>query len=161
MKQAEEMHYGGRHAKYLTEIAETCRGLAEMTEHTLEEDYLPIVLGGDHSIVIGSFSGVSDFYRKQEKTVGYIWLDAHGDMNTPDSSPSGNIHGMPLAALMGYGVPWPGRLARIPIPKSSRATFLSSVFAILTPGEQAGQGVRGARLHHARDRRARHARRHD
>ena len=64
-----------------------------------------MVLGGDHSLAIGSFSGVSNFYRKQSKKVGYLWLDAHGDMNTPESSPSGNVHGMPLAALIGYGAP--------------------------------------------------------
>jgi arginase len=76
-----------------------------MTERTLEEGFLPLVLGGDHSLAIGSFSGVSNFFRKQQKKIGYLWLDAHGDMNTPDSSPSGNVHGMPLAALMGYGAP--------------------------------------------------------
>jgi len=103
VKQPEEQHFGEKHAKYLREIAETCRGLAEITEHSLEEGYLPVVLGGDHSLAAGSGSGVASFYRKQEKRVGYIWLDAHGDMNTPDGSPSGNVHGMPLAALMGHG----------------------------------------------------------
>jgi arginase len=105
VKQAEEQPYGEKRAKYLNEIAETCRGLAEMTEQTLSEGFLPVVLGGDHSIAIGSCSGVSDFFRKQSKKIGYLWLDAHGDMNTPDSSPSGNVHGMPLAALIGYGAP--------------------------------------------------------
>jgi len=105
VKQAEEQHYGEKRAKYLNEIAETCRGLAEFTERTLSEGFLPLVLGGDHSIAVGSFSGVSKFFRKQSKKVGYLWLDAHGDMNTPESSPSGNVHGMPLAALMGYGAP--------------------------------------------------------
>ncbi len=105
VKQPEEQPYGEKRAKYLNEIAETCRGLAEMTERTLGEGFLPLVLGGDHSLAIGSFSGVSNFFRKQQKKIGYLWLDAHGDMNTPDSSPSGNVHGMPLAALMGYGPP--------------------------------------------------------
>src|SRR5215472_1058296 len=105
VKQPEEQHYGEKRAKYLNEIAETCRGLAEMTEHTLSEGFLPLVLGGDHSIAIGSCSGVSSHFRKQSKRIGYLWLDAHGDMNTPESSPSGNIHGMPLAAIMGYGAP--------------------------------------------------------
>ena len=105
VKQAEEQPYGEKRAKYLNEIAETCRGLAEMTEQTLAEGLLPLVLGGDHSIAIGSCSGVSDFFRKQSKKIGYLWLDAHGDMNTPESSPSGNVHGMPLAALIGYGAP--------------------------------------------------------
>jgi arginase len=105
VKQAEEMHYGEKRAKYLDEIAETCRDLAEITEKALDEGFLPVVLGGDHSIAVGSCSGVSNFFRKQKKKIGYLWLDAHGDMNTPESSPSGNVHGMPLAALIGYGPP--------------------------------------------------------
>ena len=105
VKQPEEQHYGEKRAKYLHEIAETCRGLAEMTEKTLDEGFLPLVLGGDHSIAIGTCSGVSDFFRKQSKKIGCLWLDAHGDMNTPESSPSGNVHGMPLASLIGYGAP--------------------------------------------------------
>ena len=105
VKQAEEQHYGEKNAKYLNEIAETCRGLAEIVERTLKEGFLPLVLGGDHSIAVGSFSGVSHFFRRQSKKVGYLWLDAHGDMNTPQSSPSGNIHGMPLAAILGQGAP--------------------------------------------------------
>jgi arginase len=105
VKQPEEQHYGEKRAKYLNEIAETCRDLAGMTEKALEEGFVPLVLGGDHSIAVGSVSGVSSHFRKQSKRPGLIWLDAHGDMNTPDSSPSGNIHGMPLAALIGYGAP--------------------------------------------------------
>ncbi|PYU21862.1 MAG: arginase [Acidobacteria bacterium] len=105
VKQPEEQPYGEKRAKYLHEIAETCGGLAEMTEKTLAEGFLPLVLGGDHSIAIGTCSGVSDFFRKQSKKIGCLWLDAHGDMNTPESSPSGNVHGMPLASLIGYGAP--------------------------------------------------------
>jgi arginase len=105
VKQPEEQHFGEKHAKYLREIAETCRGLAEITEHSLEEGFFPLVLGGDHSLAAGSGSGIASFFRKKEKRVGYIWLDAHGDINTPDGSPSGNVHGMPLAALIGHGPP--------------------------------------------------------
>jgi arginase len=105
VKQAEEQHYGDKRAKYLTEIAETCRGLAEITERTLAEGLLPLVLGGDHSIASGTIAGVAAHFRKQEKRIGLIWLDAHGDMNTPEYSPSGNIHGMPMAAIAGYGPP--------------------------------------------------------
>jgi len=105
VKQAEEQHYGEKRAKYLNEIAETCRGLAEIIEQTLGEGYFPLVLGGDHSIAVGSMGGVASHFRKQSKRVGCIWLDAHGDMNTPESSPSGNVHGMPLAAIIGYGAP--------------------------------------------------------
>ena len=103
VKQPEEMSYGEKRAKYLQEIADTCKDLAATAEKSLSEGFLPLVLGGDHSIAVGVAAGVADFYRKQKKDLGYIWLDAHGDMNTPESSPSGNVHGMPLAAIMGYG----------------------------------------------------------
>ena len=103
--QPEEQHFGEKNAKYLSEISETCKGLAEIVKKTLDEDLLPIVLGGDHSIAVGTAAGVAAHFGKKSKTVGMIWLDAHADMNTPESSPSGNIHGMPLAAIMGYGPP--------------------------------------------------------
>ena len=105
VKQPEEMAYGEKRAKYLQEISETCKDLAEAVEKSLAEGFLPLMLGGDHSIAVGAAAGVSDFYRKQKKDLGYLWLDAHGDMNTPESSPSGNVHGMPLAAIMGFGAP--------------------------------------------------------
>jgi arginase len=105
VKQPEEMSYGEKRAKYMAEIAETCQDLAVIVEKCLNEEFLPLVLGGDHSVASGVAAGVSNFYRKQKKEIGYIWLDAHGDMNTPESSPSGNVHGMPLAAIMGYGAP--------------------------------------------------------
>ena len=72
VKQAEEQPYGEKRAKYLHEIAETCQGLAELTEHALDEGFLPLVLGGDHSIAIVSLSGVSNFYRRESKTVGAL-----------------------------------------------------------------------------------------
>jgi arginase len=103
VKQPEEQHYGGKQAKYLKEIAVTCAGLANTVRQALDDGFMPLVLGGDHSIAVGAISGVSSFFRSQCKRIGYVWLDAHGDMNTPESSPSGNVHGMPLAAVMGYG----------------------------------------------------------
>jgi arginase len=103
VKQPEEMPVGEKRAKYLQEIAETCLDVAKVVEKSLTESFLPLVLGGDHSIAAGAAAGVSHFYRQQKKDIGYIWLDAHGDMNTPESSPSGNVHGMPLASIMGYG----------------------------------------------------------
>jgi arginase len=105
VKQPEEQHYGDKRAKYLNEIAETCQGLAEAVEKTLGDEMMPMILGGDHSIAAGSVAGVASFFRKQSKRIGLIWLDAHGDVNTPESSPSGNVHGMPLASIMGYGAP--------------------------------------------------------
>jgi arginase len=103
VKQPEEMPVGEKRAKYLQEIAETCQDIAATVEKSIGEGFLPLVLGGDHSIAAGVAAGVSSFYRKEKKQIGYLWLDAHGDMNTPESSPSGNVHGMPLAAIMGYG----------------------------------------------------------
>jgi len=105
VKQPEEMPVGEKRAKYMAEIAETCKDLAEIVQKCLDEDFVPLVLGGDHSIAAGAVSGVAAHFRKEKKQIGYIWLDAHGDMNTPESSPSGNVHGMPLAAVMGYGAP--------------------------------------------------------
>ncbi len=90
-------------AKYLPEIAEACQKLADEVEAALEAGSTPIILGGDHSIAIGSVAGLSAFHRKREQNVGVIWFDAHGDMNTPETSPSGNIHGMPFAAILGHG----------------------------------------------------------
>ncbi len=103
VKQAEEQHYGEKRAKYLAEISDTCKELAATVQKSLEEGFTPLVLGGDHSIAVGTMSGVAAHYRKDKKQVGYVWLDAHGDMNTPETSPSGNVHGMPLASVMGYG----------------------------------------------------------
>jgi arginase len=105
VKQPEEMQVGEKRAKYLQEIAETCTDLAKTVEKSLGEGFLPLVLGGDHSIAAGVAAGAAAHFRKEKKQIGYLWLDAHGDMNTPDSSPSGNVHGMPLAAIMGYGAP--------------------------------------------------------
>ncbi|HTV56341.1 MAG TPA: arginase [Terriglobia bacterium] len=106
----EEQHFGEKRAKYLTEIAETCRDVAQRVCRSLEEGRFPLLLGGDHSIAIGTAAGVSKFYRDHERDVGLVWIDAHGDMNTPETSPSGNIHGMPFAATLGLG---PDLLTRI------------------------------------------------
>jgi len=89
--------------KYLSEIVRACTLLATKTEKILESDGFPLILGGDHSIAIGTIAGVSNFCRKKNKKLGVIWVDAHGDMNTDVTSPSGNIHGMPLAASLGIG----------------------------------------------------------
>lgn len=101
----EMMREGDKKSKYLHEIAEVSQLLADRVEGILEEGGIPIVLGGDHSIAIGSVAGLSSFYRRRGGRVGVIWFDAHGDMNTPETSPSGNIHGMPFAAILGRGAP--------------------------------------------------------
>ena len=103
VKQPEELSYGEKRAKYIGEITDACKDLGAAVLKSLEEGYLPVVLGGDHSIAAGSISGVAAHFRKEKKSIGCIWLDAHSDMNTPETSPSGNVHGMPLSAIMGYG----------------------------------------------------------
>src|SRR5450631_3809323 len=103
--QPEEQPYGEKRARYLDEISSACKGLAEAVKKALDEDFTPLVLGGDHSVAVGTTAGTAAHFNKKGKRTGVIWLDAHGDMNTPDSSPSGNVHGMPLAAIMGYGPP--------------------------------------------------------
>src|SRR5215216_3524431 len=91
--------------KYVREISNACEQLAKEVEGILDGGELPLILGGDHSIAIGSFAGAVSHYKKQDKTLGLIWFDAHADINTPETTPTGNIHGMPLAALLGYGAP--------------------------------------------------------
>jgi arginase len=103
VSQPESVPMGEQKARYLQPITETCTRLAERVEAAMGEGRFPIVLGGDHSIAAGTVSGVSHYFRKQNKKMGLIWIDAHADMNTPEVSPSGNIHGMPLACLVGYG----------------------------------------------------------
>jgi arginase len=101
----EQKSAGNPNAKYLKEITATCTKEAELVLKTLEAGKVPLVLGGDHSVGAGTVAGVAEFYRKQNQKIGLIWIDAHTDINTPDSSPSGNVHGMPLAAIMGLGPP--------------------------------------------------------
>jgi arginase len=103
VEQAEAAPEGHPRAKYLPQIAATCHRLALLVAETLSGGGVPVVLGGDHSVAVGSVSGVSHFFRERQQTVGLIWLDAHADMNTPESSPSGNVHGMPLACIAGHG----------------------------------------------------------
>jgi arginase len=107
---AETKSVGDPHAKYLKDITKTCTTEAEMVIKALEQGLTPLVIGGDHSVAAGTVSGVAEFYRRQDQKIGLIWIDAHSDINTPDTSPSGNVHGMPLAALLGLG---PAPLANI------------------------------------------------
>jgi arginase len=100
---AETQAAGSEKARYLKQIAETCTRTAEAVVKTLEEGMTPLVLGGDHSLAAGSISGVAEYYRRQGQKIGLLWIDAHSDINTPETSPSGNVHGMPLAALLGLG----------------------------------------------------------
>ncbi len=90
-----------RQLKYLPQIVEVSEKLADTVAKEVKEGYFPLVIGGDHSIAIGTIAGVAQTY----KNLGVIWFDAHGDLNTAESTPSGNIHGMPLAISLGHGHP--------------------------------------------------------
>jgi arginase len=94
---------GEEKARYLNQIAKTCTQLSKTVYEALKTQNIPLVLGGDHSIAVGTISGVSKFYSEQSKSIGLIWIDAHADINTPETSISGNVHGMPLAAVLGHG----------------------------------------------------------
>jgi arginase len=96
--------------KYIREIARVCQRLYQQVLSSLDTGALPIVLGGDHSLAAGSVAASADFAAARGRRLGLIWVDAHGDMNTPATSASGNVHGMPLAALLG---PEPAELSRI------------------------------------------------
>ena len=89
--------------KYLPEILSTCQSLREYARKAKSVGAVPVVLGGDHSLAMGSVAGVAQHYHARGQRIGLIWVDAHTDMNVPDSSPSGNIHGMPLAHILGEG----------------------------------------------------------
>lgn len=90
-------------ARFLPEIAASCARLARLVERAASNGQFPLVLGGDHSIAAGTIAGLARHYRKTKQQIGLIWIDAHADMNTPATSPSGNVHGMPLAATLGMG----------------------------------------------------------
>ncbi len=91
--------------RYLSQITKACTALANSVEASLDNDEFPMVLGGDHSMAIGTIAGIAAHCRKHKKRLGVIWIDAHSDINTPETSPSGNIHGMPLAVSLGIGAP--------------------------------------------------------
>jgi arginase len=102
---AEERDPGDERAKFLPEIEDVCSRLSDEVAGAIADGRLPLVLGGDHAVAIGSMAGSA-----RNADIGVVWLDAHGDFNTPESSPSGNVHGMPLAAALGRGafadLPW-------------------------------------------------------
>ena len=92
-----------KQARYKPQILDVCTRLAKRVKEVMDADDFPLVLGGDHSIAMGTVAGTAAHCREQDQSIGLIWFDAHGDMNVPGVSPSGNIHGMPLAHLLGKG----------------------------------------------------------
>lgn len=103
IKNIEELKVGDVRARFLSEIARASKQVAGKVSRIVERGGFPLVLGGDHSISAGTVSGIASVARAAGKKVGLLWIDAHGDINTPETSPSGNIHGMPVAALLGEG----------------------------------------------------------
>lgn len=101
----EDLTARGRTTSYLSAIVDVCRELARETEAAVKEGYIPLSLGGDHSLAAGSVAGVASAFHDKGERIGLVWLDAHADLHTPDSSETGNIHGMPLAHLLGHGDP--------------------------------------------------------
>ncbi len=101
----EECDSGDPRKKYAEDIEDVCQDLCVRVVRTLQEDRVPVVLGGDHSLAMGSIAGVAKYFRDRDQRLGLIWFDAHGDMNTPESTGSGNVHGMPLSHVLGMGDP--------------------------------------------------------
>jgi arginase len=101
--QPESLPVGPENARYLPQIAHTCARLSEIVQRAADNGRVPLVLGGDHSVAMGTVAGMAGHFRKRDEKLGLIWIDAHADMNTPESSPSGNVHGMPLACIVGLG----------------------------------------------------------
>ena len=98
---AEAADMGDEQARYLRPVLKTCERVAGLVTHAAEEGLMPLVLGGDHSVALGTIGGLASLYGPG----GAIWIDAHGDLNTPETTPSGNVHGMVLAAVLGLGRP--------------------------------------------------------
>lgn len=101
---AETKDRGDKRARFLSEIAKSAELTAKCVQEALAHGATPIVLGGDHSVAAGTVAGVANYFRAHQnpqKRIGLIWMDAHSDINTPETSPSGNVHGMPVAALLG------------------------------------------------------------
>ena len=133
---AETQHFGNRNAHYLDAIADTCTRSAAAVLNILAAHRLPLVLGGDHSMAAGTVSGVSEFFRRQGQRIGLIWLDAHSDINTPETSPSGTVHGMPLAALLGLGPAPLGSIFHTQPKVAPENTVLIGIRDVDTPERQ-------------------------
>jgi arginase len=129
---AETQASGSEHARFLAEILQTCARIADEVERVREAGLLPLVLGGDHSIAIGTLSGLA----APAGPGGVLWLDAHGDLNTPETTPTGNVHGMPLAAALGLcGASFGRDGLRLPAVEPSRVALVG--VRSLDPGEKA------------------------
>jgi arginase len=99
----ESLHGIGSALDLLPAISAVCADLSRRTAQAVRDGFAPLVLGGDHSLAAGSLAGVATAFGERGERVGMVWLDAHGDLNTPTTSPTGNVHGMPVAHLLGHG----------------------------------------------------------
>lgn len=111
VQEPESVRVGRPDARYLREVVDVCTRLRDRVAQALAKGWFPVVLGGDHSIAMGSVAAVARHHRERRVKVGLLWVDAHTDMNLPETTPSGNVHGMPLAHLIGRGVPALSRLS--------------------------------------------------
>ena len=100
---AETTNFGDTRARFLNEIAHANESVANKVMQALDRDAIPIVVGGDHSVAAGTVAGVAQHFRAKNQTIGLLWIDAHSDINTPETTTTGNVHGMPLAAVVGMG----------------------------------------------------------
>jgi arginase len=146
IKNMEELKVGHERARYLAEIARAAAIIARKVERIMGLGHFPLVLGGDHSIAVGTVSGIAAYAQRQDQRVGLLWIDAHGDINTPETSPSGNIHGMPLAALLGFGA---GELTGVagPPPKVHPANVALVGIRSLDAGEKKRLKETGVQVH--------------
>src|SRR4051812_23018307 len=129
-------------ARFLPEIRATCERIAELVGAALDEDRVPVVLGGDHSIALGTLGGLA----RRRGPGGVLWIDAHGDLNTPATTPSGNVHGMPLAAALGRGGPgFDSPAWTLPALDAGRVAVIGA--RDLDPGERALIGELGLAVH--------------
>jgi arginase len=131
--------------KYIRDIAKVCQKLYQITLAALEEGAMPIVLGGDHSLAAGSVAAAADWAKTRKNLpIGLLWVDAHGDMNTPATSLSGNVHGMPLAALLG---PEPTELAKIGTVSPKVLPAHTVIIGVRNLDEREKVAVRDSRVH--------------
>ncbi|HMH56577.1 MAG TPA: arginase [Gemmatimonadales bacterium] len=146
IKNMEELKVGDERARYLGEIARAAAIIARKIGRIMGLGHFPLVLGGDHSIAVGTVSGIAAHAQRQDQRVGLLWIDAHGDINTPETSPSGNIHGMPLAALLGFGA---GELTGVagPPPKVHPANVALVGIRSLDAGEKKRLKETGVQVH--------------
>lgn len=118
---AEASAMGDERMRFLPQIKETCERVAELVSQAAEDGFMPLVLGGDHSVALGTLGGLA----RARGPGGVLWLDAHGDLNRPDTSPSGNVHGMPLAAALGLAGPeFESPAFRLPAVEPSRLALV-------------------------------------